>query len=79
MRFDFYRMMGVIYPVIVVGLMILFLVSFYLFINRLITSRRNTVSSLQNIEHKLDLILSQLSKEEGAVEFKTSNRKGVGE
>jgi len=59
--------------------MILFLVSFYLFINRLITSRRNTVSSLQNIEHKLDLILSQLSKEEGVVELKTSNRKGVGE
>lgn len=79
MRFDIARLMGVIYPIIVVGLMILFLVGFYLFINRLISSRRKTVSSLQNIEHKLDLILSQLSKEEEAEEAKASNVKGGGE
>lgn len=61
MRFDLPRVMGMIYPILVVGLIVLFLVSFYLFINRMVTSRRDTVISLRNIEHKLDLILNEMN------------------
>jgi|GEM_PF-3493890 len=60
MRIDLARLMAVFYPIIVIGLIVLFLVSFYLFINRIMTSRRDTVRSLHAIEHKLDLILNQM-------------------
>jgi len=61
MRFDLPRVMGMIYPILVAGLIVLFLVSFYLFINRIVTDRRNTVMSLRNIELKLDLILNEMN------------------
>lgn len=63
MKFDLARLLGVIYPIIVIGLIVLFLVSFYLFVNRMITSRRHTVASLRSIEQKLDLIVNELNAE----------------
>lgn len=63
MDFDLPRLMGIIYPIIVIGLMVLFLVSLYLFIHRIVTSRRQTVASLRSIEQKLDLIVNELNAE----------------
>jgi len=76
MRFDLPRVLGTIYPILFAGLIVLFLVSFYLFINRMVTSRRDTVISLRNIELKLDLILNEMNVTKPTTEAQMNEVKG---
>ncbi|MFC6333003.1 DUF4083 family protein [Paenibacillus septentrionalis] len=51
---------GVIMPFILILLVILFVVSFYLFIKRIVIARRNTEKALIRIEAQLERILARL-------------------
>jgi len=60
MLLDVYR---IIPQIIVVGLIVLFFVSFWLFVSRMITSRKNAEISIKRIEEKLDVIIEKLKKD----------------
>jgi len=60
MVLDLYR---IIPQIIVIGLILLFFVSFWLFVSQIITSRRNTEISVRRIEEKLDLIIEKIKKD----------------
>lgn len=60
MVLDVYR---IIPQFIVIGLIVLFFVSFWLFVTRIITSRKNTEISVRRIEEKLDIIIEKINKD----------------
>ena len=53
---------AIIYKIVIIGLIIVFFVSFWLFVNRMISSRRNTEISVKRIEEKLDLIINKITE-----------------
>jgi len=49
--------------IIVIGLILLFFVSFWLFVSRMITRKKNIEISVRRMEEKLDLIFEKINKD----------------
>jgi len=60
MVLDIYR---IIPHIIVIGLLVMFFVSFWLFVSRMITRTRNIENSVRRIEEKMDLIIEKIKND----------------
>lgn len=64
----------IIYQAVVLGLVVLFIVSFSLFIRRLLATQQTRKNQLDRLEKKLDRIIELIDKDENVIREKTLNQ-----